>query len=481
LLTIGLLSCGGAGALSTTTIWLSPIGNDATCSRGANARPCSTFDHAFQISNPGDTVLVEAGTYPVTDPAADAVRINPARSMSAPGVTFACAGGPVTFDARWFTIKARYVSVRGGCFHFHTLRFGEPGDKTVTAQHIVIDGVGMENFIADGPDDVQIRNSDIGPSIACYPDGTADPGQNGGAISPAMWCDPSKPDEAFYATRGKTDDFENYIHPNSGGQATNITIVGSRIHDQQTKDAYNLHTGGLLLWQAATDANVVLQNDLWYRNAIYDILAQAAAGVTIVGNYFGAPVEPLSNDAIAGQETLPQFADVTYKTDTPLRDWSVRRNSFAHGFRPNDDANPALTYSNVVVSGNIMPSLGCVDSAAGITYEQNWLVGGSCGFDSTSGVIGYELSGGRLRPDPETADAVRSTFDLAANGEQPSQIARSLHKLFRGRGGGGWTPTRVRAVLENPVYRGNQFGPAGAHPALVRRKIWNAAQRVLSG
>jgi Recombinase len=480
-LTTLLLGCGRAGALTVAarTTWLAPTGNDSTCSRGIRTLPCATFDRAFQISRPGDTVQVEGGTYPVTDPGADAIRIDDSPSMTAPGVTFGCASGPVNLAARWFTIKAHYVTIRGACFKFHTLRFGEPGDTAITAQHIVIDGASMENFVADGPDDVQIRNSNIGPSVACYPTGTTGTGQDGGPISPSMWCDPSKPAEAFYVTRGKTDGYEDYIHPNSGRQATNIALVGDRIHDQQTKDAFNLHTGGLLLWQGPADGNIVFRDDRWDRNAIYNVLAQDAAGVTFDGNSFAAPVEPLSNDSSGSRETLAQYADVTYKTDSPLRDWIVRRNSFAHGFRPNDDANPSMTYSNVVVSGNIFPSMGCAAGAPGITYTGNWLTNGACGADSTKRVAGYQLRDGRLHPAPGTADAVRFVFARAASGDRPAQIARRLRRLTP-RGSFTWTASQVRAVIGNPVYLGNRFGPPGAHPALVRAKSWNAAQRTLN-
>jgi len=476
-----VIGCAGAGAkpAATRTTWLSPTGNDATCARGVQSRPCATFDRAFHLSTAGDVVEVEPGTYPATDPGADATRINDNGPVAAPGVKFVCAGGDVLFSSRWFTIKARGVTIDGSCFRFHTLRFGEPGDTTITAQHIVIDGVHMENFIADGPDDVQIRDSDIGPSVACYPTGTQGTGQDGGPISPAMWCDPSNPLQAFYVTRGKTDSYENYIHPNSGRQSTNISLIDDRIHGQQTKDAFNLHVGGLLLWQGATDANIVFRGDRWDGNAIYDILAQSAAGVTLAGNTFGAPVEPLSNDPSGTQETLPQFADVTYKTDTPLRDWSVRRNSFAHGFRPNDDANPAMTYSNVDVTGNIMPAMGCASGSPGITYDDNWLTTGRCGTNSRTAAPGYLVQAGRLVAAPGAADLVRSVFHLAATGAGPAAIARRVRKQLTGKERARWTSARVRQVIADPIYLGGQFGPPGAHPRLVMPKTWRLAQKAL--
>ena len=63
-------------------------------------RPCATFDRAFSVAHPGDTVLVAPGRYPETDAQSGATGIHGSKSQP---VTFVCGGkGDVTFAAPIF-------------------------------------------------------------------------------------------------------------------------------------------------------------------------------------------------------------------------------------------------------------------------------------------------------------------------------------------------------------------------------------------
>ena len=45
------------------SVWVSTTGNDSTCVRGDNAKPCKSFDRAYAIAQLGDTVEVAGGDY----------------------------------------------------------------------------------------------------------------------------------------------------------------------------------------------------------------------------------------------------------------------------------------------------------------------------------------------------------------------------------------------------------------------------------
>jgi hypothetical protein len=87
-------------------------------------------------------------------------------------------------------------------------------------------------------------------------------------------------------------------------------------------------------------------------------------------------------------------------------------------------------------------------------------------------------SRGTLRIDPERAPVVKRIFTLARDGDGPSRIARRLnHEGVPGPTGKGWNRQTVTNLVRNTVYAGEMHSVRGAQPAIVSRRLWNAAQR----
>jgi hypothetical protein len=77
---------------------------------------------------------------------------------------------------------------------------------------------------------------------------------------------------------------------------------------------------------------------------------------------------------------------------------------------------------------------------------------------------------------------VRRIFRDACDGQTPGRIARNLNRdeVAAPQGGSqGWSPAGVRLILRNAVYAGERYGVKRAHPAIVSRQVFNAAQRGL--
>ena len=98
------------------------------CRRSA---PCKTFDRAYQVASPGETISVAGGVYSSTWPAAGAHAImKPGKPAGSAPITFTCSG-PVRFDATApnFMIYpgVHSLNFRGGCFRFHIVQIGLGG------------------------------------------------------------------------------------------------------------------------------------------------------------------------------------------------------------------------------------------------------------------------------------------------------------------------------------------------------------------
>jgi DNA invertase Pin-like site-specific DNA recombinase len=91
----------------------------------------------------------------------------------------------------------------------------------------------------------------------------------------------------------------------------------------------------------------------------------------------------------------------------------------------------------------------------------------------------------RLTLDPQSSDAVREAFAMAAQGEPYARIADHLTERRVPSGGNAesyWQSYRIKRLLSNRAYLGEARSGHGdvnpdAHPALVDEITWNLAQR----
>lgn len=88
---------------------------------------------------------------------------------------------------------------------------------------------------------------------------------------------------------------------------------------------------------------------------------------------------------------------------------------------------------------------------------------------------------GVLEPDPDTAPIVRRIFDLAAQGKNPSRIARVLnHEQIPSKRGKEWSRQAVHWIITNRAYIGEREGVKRAHEAIVSRKTFDDVQAQLA-
>lgn len=321
-----------------------------------------SFQQAYDAAVDGAVIAVPPGEVVVDAPSRNSVTIFGGSKR----VTFTCADptGVVTHNSGWFTIKASNVTLRGGCFKLHALRIGEPGDTRRTASGVLIDGPKLDGLEVVGTQAV-VRNVEIGPNVHCYAQGSTQPA--------AMKCNPNGPAyESFYANRGTGDlPFQPYFHQNSGGVRPQAVLENSYVHDLQTKDADRLHTGCGLIWSAlgGQPGDIVFRGNRFERCAVLGLLFATTDGVTIEGNTFGPPVEPLSNPN-GGQEAGDAWKELIVRTEErtgasyTFRGWRVTGNTFSHGTRATD-----VTAADTVFDGNY---LGRANVCwAGATYLAN--------------------------------------------------------------------------------------------------------------
>ena len=223
----------------------------------------------------------------------------------------------------------------------------------------------MDGFECAGCDDLTIRDSEIGPIVACYGRGRTGVGTNGGQVTPEMWCDPADAGSGrYWASRPRGNEevqTQPYIHNGGAGVPDGILLEGNLIHGMQTKDSYNWHTGGLLIWNAN---GVTMRNNVFKNNAVYDVLVDGtAANWVIENNFFGWPVQPLSN-GVGSVETPKDWREFGSKDAVVHRNWLIRYNSFAHGLTVGRNS-----LTNVRVIGNVLGSYS--NCTRGVFFDSN--------------------------------------------------------------------------------------------------------------
>jgi hypothetical protein len=193
--------------------------------------------------------------------------------------------------------------------------------------------------------------------------------------------------------------------------------------------------------------------------------------VVFENNVFGHPVEGLPDKKRNDGQPEVQFDP----RGGPWTNWLIRKNSFANGLAVAFDG-PATAYRNFRVLENVGGDADCKEAQAAKWWRNVWERSG-CG---RRPAFAYSLRDGKLAVSPAGARSVRRAFLLAARGSTPGAIAGALRRSGFAGPGGGWTTANVRTVLADRMYLRGAYGPSGANPGLVTRRLWRAAQRAVS-
>src|SRR5262245_28137363 len=128
--------CSGGGPAPTANVFVSTSGNNSTCVRGDQSKPCLTFARACSIAQAGDTVGVQPGTYAAQ--------------------TIVAGDCPNSGPAITFTPVSGIVDVGGACSaDCQSLNLGTPGQDCGGNGH-------------DGPSSLTFRNITItGTFLVC--------------------------------------------------------------------------------------------------------------------------------------------------------------------------------------------------------------------------------------------------------------------------------------------------------------------------
>jgi chitodextrinase len=363
-------ACSSSGANE----YVSPSGSDANaCTAAAQ---CKSFDRAYHVARPGDTIEVAGGTYPGQTITLDTSKVTATSDV----VLLPAAGATVTISGD-LNVYGSHLQVRGssaGNFKLHNLNvLGTAGSNT--AQHDIFENLDGAGFQIGPTSFITIKGGDWGPNYVCGGGGTV----------------------------------ENKVGPDgaiANQWPTNIVLDGLYIHDQNSENLNSCHMGGLFL---ISGGPITLRNSTFSQTVVYDIQIQnftsaSCCGmnygpvhdVTIENNWFGTPVTGLA-DPTGGNATDNQ-PDVQFdpRNGECWKNILVRFNSFTNGPDLGFD-NPAC-FQNVRVVANIGGANGCFP---GVTYGYNAWLGGTCAASDVSigslpyrsktvGAENYDLTGG---------------------------------------------------------------------------------------
>jgi hypothetical protein len=415
------------------TVFVSPTGSDA--GRCTRAQPCRSFNRAYRVAQPGETIELAGGTYPT-----QTIGVDPSKVAAASDVVFQPATGASVTIAGDLVMKGSHA-----IFKDVTLRFLESQAVAgpTTSNHVkFVDFHGQAFEI--GPNSyITIVGGDWGPNTGpnteenkVGPDGTI----------PRQW-------------------------------PSHILLDGLTIHDQNSTDLSTQHMGGLFL---ISGGPITLENSHFLHDVVYDVQVQDFTSPDCCGMTYGPVHNVLMQGNVFEQPvtSLPEGAADDHQPEVQLdprhgacwRNWTITRNSFQNGLALGFDAQPC--FANVSVSNNIGPALGyqCWPGAAGLTWADDVWSGGNCSPEDQGAPYGYALAGLALQPLDPAASAIRTMFTLAAGGATLAQIAGQVHASV----------TAVKTILADPTYLGNRYGGLGAQPALVSRQLWRASRKALA-
>jgi hypothetical protein len=370
---------------SQVAVWVSPLGNDSTCSRGVQSLPCATFARAYQVARQGDVVSVAPGEYAVGNPA---INDDPSKTVDGSYVTFECASAApenVTFNVADFIIYGDHVKIDGGgnwrtgtpsCMRFQSIWTGVTGGLGY-ATDTIITGVHAQSVEALGAHTLIVQSSELGPSVACQNQEWPDASQR-------CQNDPTT-GEAWYYSHDQAN-CGNRSANNLGWSATatnpssSVTFTSDWIHDYQTRDAAHCHNGGMANFGAVN--GVTISRNKFEQNIVYDLFLDGSlSNVTIENNWLGSNVNAFASGCSYHTCTVVQNGLGIELDDnhgaTTYTNWLVRFNTMSGG-NSLGHATTTNTYNNVRWIGNLEAAFDCAKST-GMTVDYNVIVGTTCG------------------------------------------------------------------------------------------------------
>jgi hypothetical protein len=307
--------------------YLAPSGSDAGQCASAQA-PCASFNRAYRVARPGDTVVLAGGDYPGQTIEGDGAKTAKADVLfkPAPGAQVRVTG-PIYVYGSHLTLQSLHVGdVTIGNYDQTP---GRPNPADVSLHGIV-----GRDFEIDSATGVTISGGAWGPTSACG-------GPYGGG--------------------------NNSIRDVTGVVPANIAIEHVTIHDVQSYDLVGCHIEGLAIFAGR---KVTVSDSRFYGNSVYDVFVQANSGpisaLTFRGNWMAMPVglDGRQNGTVIGFSGI--HSDVL-----------VQGNRFNYIISLDDDGlNPVYSNFRLVANVGMLPYLGC--TLRGISFKRNIWQKGAC-------------------------------------------------------------------------------------------------------
>lgn len=356
------------------TVYVAPNGLDAgVCTKIA---PCGSFDYAYHVASPGATIEIAGGTYP-----AQTVNLDLTKLDATSDVVFQPADGATVQIDGDLWMYGSHAIFRNLKLH-KLVSQASPG--ALTSHDVVFDNLDGETFNIGPNYGITIKGGDWGPSLACR--------ARGSAYDPSTWCPAGSP-HAATGNDGNAGDWENHIGPD--GNIMNqwphdILVTNTRIHDQNSTDLDAMHTGGLFI---ISGHDIAIRNTVFQQDAVYDLQVQDFSSpdccgmtfgpphdVVLENNWFGAPVRGVNDPGGATFNDEQPEVQLDPRHGACWSNWLIRYNSFYNGLALGLDGDPC--FDNVRVVGNVGEAPGppqCFTGAAGLTWDHNAWLGGTCG------------------------------------------------------------------------------------------------------
>ena len=261
-------------------VYVSASGSDsAACTQIA---PCRTIGRAYRVAEPGDSVLMAAGTYGDTTLPADASKTSPTDVMVKP-----LPGAVVTMSAE-LHVTARHLELRD--LIFQRRLWVEAGAEDLTIRDADLSTFTVLSNGSQAPRNISLIGGETGPSM----DANNVIGSNGTSTS-------ASPRDVLID--GMT--FHDFtVTPGSGAHveclqvwaADGLTIRNSRFRNCEVFDIFLQKLPG---GSAATPSNILIENNFmdccrtgYYAVRMGDHAGTAWSNVTIRNNSMNKPINP---------------------------------------------------------------------------------------------------------------------------------------------------------------------------------------------